>query len=38
MSWDGTWTRMYSLVTAALSRDDTAFSAQTAAIQEPGVA
>jgi UDP-galactopyranose mutase len=38
MSWDGTWTRMYSLVTAALSRDDTAFSAQTAAVQEPGVA
>ena len=38
MSWDGTWTRMYSLVTAALSRDDTAFPAQTAAVQEPGVA
>jgi UDP-galactopyranose mutase len=38
MSWDGTWTRMYSLVTAALSRDDSAFSPESAAIQEPGVA
>jgi hypothetical protein len=29
---------MYSLVTAALSRDDSAFSPESAAIQEPGVA
>jgi UDP-galactopyranose mutase len=38
MSWDGTWTRMYSLVTAALDRDERVFSEETADVQEPGVA
>jgi glycosyltransferase involved in cell wall biosynthesis len=38
MSWDGTWTRMYSLVTAALDQDERVFSPQIADVQEPGVA
>jgi glycosyltransferase involved in cell wall biosynthesis len=38
MSWDGTWTRMYSLVTAALSSDERVFSPQITDVQEPGVA
>ena len=38
MSWDGTWTRMYSLVTAALNGEGRAFSTDNLSIQQPGVA
>jgi UDP-galactopyranose mutase len=38
MSWDGTWTRMYSQVTAVLNDDAPGCSPDTASIQEPGVA
>jgi UDP-galactopyranose mutase len=37
MSWDGTWTRMYSLITAALS-DAPGYAPDVAAIPQPGVA
>jgi UDP-galactopyranose mutase len=37
MSWDGTWTRMYSQVTAVLSDDEPRYSPDTT-LQEPGVA
>jgi UDP-galactopyranose mutase len=38
MSWDGTWTRMYRLVTAALSTDAAGYSPDAASISQPGVA
>jgi UDP-galactopyranose mutase len=38
MSWDGTWTRMYSLVTATLSNDAPGYSPDVASIPQPGVA
>ncbi len=38
MSWDGTWTRMYSQVTAVLNDDAPGYAPDTASIQEPGVA
>lgn len=37
MSWDGTWTRMYSLVTSALSGEGPAYAAGDD-MQQPGVA
>jgi glycosyltransferase involved in cell wall biosynthesis len=38
MSWDGTWTRMYSLVTATLRSDAPGYSPDVASIPQPGVA
>ncbi len=38
MSWDGTWTRMYSQLTAVLNDDEPGYAPESASLQEPGVA